>query len=104
MSLGRIGKSVQIRRSRATVTGEQLISSRREKSSHCPLWDGKARWEALGARSQETYLVQFAHDPSRQRSERPDTTIIWSLFLSWVDLHFTLGNSGHENISEVPIR
>jgi hypothetical protein len=44
MSLGRIGKSVQIRCSRATVTGEQLISSRREEQPLSSLgWEGKMR-------------------------------------------------------------
>ncbi len=30
--------------------------------------------------------------------------IIWSLFLFWVDLHFAPGNSGHENVSEGPMK
>src|SRR6266496_2019656 len=69
---GRIGKPVQSGAvSRATVTGERLILFRSRDYATVPKSNGKARWEALVARSQETCPMRYAHDPSRKRSELP---------------------------------
>jgi hypothetical protein len=70
---GRIGKSVELRHSRATVTGKSFISSNifdtivkiLVEQSHCVesksqsilLSGGKARWRTFVARSQETCPV-----------------------------------------------
>src|SRR6202022_537520 len=43
-----------------------------KRSCHCSRTNGKARWAAFGARSQETCPVKYAHNPSRKRSGLPE--------------------------------
>src|ERR1700730_13529650 len=43
-----------------------------KRPCHCSRTNGKARWAAFVARSQETCPVKYAHNPSRKRSGRPE--------------------------------